>query len=158
MNQPVMIPAPALSLVLMAAGVAMGFESPPLPALEETGQLPANVFENRYLLGVALRGSTGGVGHRPLNLGNISTKIPIKYIPRTYSINEVGLNDLKSGHLLANTSSAIPDPVVPPAGSARRTIISTAARKGRGLGRCREIRLDVIVEPWCYLGRSGHPA
>lgn len=37
-NKPVMIPAPALSLVLIASGVAIGLESPPLPALEETGQ------------------------------------------------------------------------------------------------------------------------
>lgn len=72
-----MMPAPARSLVLMAAGIAIGFESPPLPALEETGQLPAKVSENRYLLGIALRGSASGVGHRPLNLSNISTKIPI---------------------------------------------------------------------------------
>jgi hypothetical protein len=34
-----MIPAPALSLVFIAAGKAMGLESPPLPALKEIGQL-----------------------------------------------------------------------------------------------------------------------
>jgi hypothetical protein len=73
-DQPVIIPAPALSLVLIASGVAMGLESPPLPALEETGQPPASVSEHHYSLGIALRGSAGGVGHRPLNLGNISTE------------------------------------------------------------------------------------
>jgi len=72
-----MIPAPALSLVSMAAGIAIGFESPPLPALEESGQLPATISDNCYLLGIALRGSTSGIGHRPLNLGDVSTGISI---------------------------------------------------------------------------------
>jgi hypothetical protein len=38
-----MIPAPALSLVFIAAGKAMGLESPPLPALEEIDQLQGTV-------------------------------------------------------------------------------------------------------------------
>jgi hypothetical protein len=43
-DTPVMIPAPALSLVLIAAGGAIGLESPPLPALGKIGQLRGNCF------------------------------------------------------------------------------------------------------------------
>jgi hypothetical protein len=69
-----MIPAPALSLVLIAAGGAIGLESPPLPALRKSVSYEAIVFEDRYSLGIAFRGSTGRVGHRSLNLGDISTR------------------------------------------------------------------------------------
>lgn len=58
----------------MAAGIAIGFESPPLPALKGNGQLPASIIENRYLLGIALRRSAGRIGHRSLDLENISTE------------------------------------------------------------------------------------
>jgi hypothetical protein len=43
-DTPVMIPAPALSLVLIAAGGAIGLESPPLPALRKIDQLRGNCF------------------------------------------------------------------------------------------------------------------
>lgn len=53
-NKPVIMPAPALSLVLIGSGVAIGFESPPLPALKRLVSHDASVSENHYLLGVAL--------------------------------------------------------------------------------------------------------
>ena len=52
-NKPVIIPAPALSLVLMGSGVAIGFVSPPLPALTRVVSRDASVSENHYSLGIA---------------------------------------------------------------------------------------------------------
>lgn len=142
-----MIPAPALSPVVIRDEGAAGLLSPPVPALKRAERQWKNFSPmsrkgvgDRDVLGVALGGATGAVGH---------------WTPD--GVDQVRLDDLEGAHLLPDAVGAVPLTEVP-LGSAGYAVGTAAAGLGGCCCGCGEVGLHLVVEPWGNLGRGGHPA